>query len=336
MSGADRPEALMEALALPALERVEVGVAVLEDGPGDTPMRWLNPAFESMTGYARAELEGNSLRVLYRADRDQPGVIELLQAMRERAGCSVLMRCYHPDGSLYWCGLRMEPLVAADGRRWWLAFARDVSAEREMELLLGRRGEEIDLARRRLEEVDAVDRLTGLRNADGFELALELAWVSCARDRRALALFLFAPDQFDVYRETFGQVTGDSCLRMVARAVGGVFRRASDVSARIGDAQFAAVGVGMPAEVLEPHARQVCDRVRALAIRNPRAPRGREVTLSAAVVHARPEQASDWRALLARGREMLAAAQADGVEQVVLQLEAGDDAAGPGPAHPAS
>lgn len=318
-------------LALPALERAEDGVALLDGGQDGAPICWLNGAFESMSGYARAELEGKSLQMLYRGDRDQPGVAELLQALQDGAGVSTLLRCYRPGGSLYWCRLRLESVQATDGRRWWIAYARDVSAQREMERLLGRRTEEVELVRRRLEEPGAVDRLTGLHNEEAFALSLELAWFSCARDRRPLALFLFAPDHFGIYMETFGRVTGDSCLRMVAHAVGSAFRRESDVSARVADAQFAALGVGMPVEFLEAHARRVCDRVRALAIRNPRAPRASEITLSAVVLHFLPSPGSGWRELLETGRALLSAAQASGVEQVVLQVDdAARDASGAG------
>jgi diguanylate cyclase (GGDEF)-like protein len=202
-------------------------------------------------------------------------------------------------------------------------------------MLLGRHDEKAEFAQRRLEDTDTVDRLTGLQASHAFELSLELAWFSCARDHRALTLFVFAPDYFDVYLETFGKVTGDSCLRMVAHAVAGAFRRTTDVSARIGEASFAAIGVGMPRDVLERHAAQVCERVRALAIRNPRAPRVSNLSLSAAVIHALPAQAHDWRAFLEMGRASLAEAQESGIERVVLRdygaaAEAGDATSAPG------
>ncbi|NHA15241.1 diguanylate cyclase domain-containing protein [Thioalkalivibrio sp. XN279] len=329
MSGRPATGALPAGLALPALEHAGEGVAVLAADGARASMQWLNPAFARMTGFGRAELAGNALWVICGTDREQPGLAELQAAVAGTDGCSALLRCYRPDGTLYWCSLRLEPVLDAADHPWWLAFARDVSAEREMAMLLGRHDARAEFAQRRLEDADTVDRLTGLQASHAFELALELAWFSCARDRRALTLFLFAPDYFDVYLETFGKVTGDSCLRMVAHAVAGAFRRTTDVSARIGDARFAAIGVDMPREVIERHAAQVCERVRALAIRNPRAPRVSNLSLSAAVIHALPAQAHDWRALLEMGRTTLAEAQEHGVEQVVVQdygldAEAGD------------
>lgn len=329
MSGARPPGVLPEGLAGPALEHAGEGIAVFAGEDARAAVEWLNPAFEQMTGFGATELLGNALWVICGTDREQRGLGEAQAAIAAGAAGSVLLRCYRPDGTLYWCSLRLAPCRDAAGRAWYLAFLRDVSAEREMEMLLGRHQEQ---AERRLEDGDAIDRLTGLHTAHAFELAVELAWFSCARDRRPLALFLFAPDYFDIYRETFGGVTGDSCLRMVAHAVTGAFRRTSDVSGRVDEAVFAALGVDMPQDILAQHASQVCGRVRALAIRNPRAPRVSTLSLSAVVLHAYPARSPDWRACLAHGRAALAEAQQSGVECIVVQdygavPEAGEEAA---------
>lgn len=306
-------------LVLKALEAAGEGVVVVDGERPDLPAVWVNAAFERLTGFAAEEIVGGNLRVLQGGDRNQPALGELREALKAERSCSVLLRNYRPDGGLYWHSLRLEPWRDPSDRLWWIGFSRDVSLEREMEIMLGRRSEELDQAQRKLAEVDPVDRLTGLQSGRSFELALELSWFSCARERRPLALFLFAPDYFDVYLETFGRVAADSCLRMLARAVGAAFRRASDVAARLEDAEFAALGTNMPAEALEGHAQRVCERVHALAIRNPHAPLNRTLTVSAVVMVARPGRAPGWRGMLAAAREELAACQAAGIEQVALK-----------------
>lgn len=319
MSRRAEPGKLPEGLALGALEAAGEGIAVVAGDDPEYRIAWVNRAFEELTGFPAADMLGRNPRILQGGDRDQPALAELREAMAANRGCSVLLRNYRPDGALYWNQLRVELCSDADGALWWVGYARDVSAQREMEIILGRRADELDVAQRRLEEIDPVDRVTGLQSERSFEIALELAWFSCARERRTLTLFLFAPDFFDAYLQTFGRVAGDSCLRMVARGVGAAFRRSSDVAARLGDAQFAALGTGMEQDTLEPHARRVCDRIGALAIRNPHAPLGRNVTLSAAVLIVKPGRAPDWRGLLEEARSTLATAQAAGIEQVVLR-----------------
>jgi diguanylate cyclase (GGDEF)-like protein/PAS domain S-box-containing protein len=316
MSGQDA--IIPEGLALEALAAAPEGIVIVDAVQPGLAVRWVNSAFERLSGYTAGELVGGSLRVLQGGDGEQAAVAELNEAIRAGRSCEVVIRNYRPDGTLWWNRLAVAPLCDPDGRPWWVGFALDVTAQREMEIMLGHRTDELDAARQRLAEADPVDRLTGLQNERSFEVSLELAWFSCARDGRSLTLFLFAPDAFDMYLETFGRVAGDSAVRMLARAVGSAFRRSSDVTARLGDAHFAALGVDMERAFLEPHARRVCDRVHALAIRNPRAPLARNLTMSAAIVLAQPTRSPEWRKLLSSAREALAAAQAEGVERVVV------------------
>ena len=312
-------DALPQELSLGLLDAAGEGIALIDAEHPDQLVLWLNPALEHLSGFDRHELIGSNLGILHAADSDQRGLAEVREAITAGRTCDALLRSYRPDGALYWSQLRVAPFRDAGGRLWSFAFLADVSARREMEIMLGRQTDEIDSAQRRLEEVDPVDRLTGLQNEHSFRQSLELAWFSCARDRRALTLFLFAPDYFDVYLETFGRIAGDSALRMVARAVSAAFRRASDVSARLDGAVFAALGVDMQRDMLESHAQRVSGRVRALAIRNPHAPLARDLSLSAAVLQVRPNRSPDWRGFLGEARETLLRAQSTGIEQLVLQ-----------------
>src|SRR5690606_7682528 len=188
MSSAMERGKLPDGLLLNALEAAGEGIVVAAGHDAECPVAWVNRAFEEMTGFRAAELLGRNLRVLQGGDRDQPALAELREAVAAERGCNVLLRNYRADGSLYWNQLRIEPCRDADGALWWIGYARDVSAQREMEIILGRRADELDVAQRRLEEVEPTDRLTGLQSERSFEIALELAWFSCARDRRTLVL----------------------------------------------------------------------------------------------------------------------------------------------------
>jgi diguanylate cyclase (GGDEF)-like protein/PAS domain S-box-containing protein len=315
MPGSKLPEDLLAVL----VEHANEGLVVVDGSQAELPVVWMNPAFERMTGFERAELIGHNLRVLQAGDRQQPDLAPLRAAMAAEQPCSVVLRNYRPGGALFWNSLRIHPWRDAQGTLWWLGFARDVSEEREMELVLGRRTDNPDEGPPGPGDADSVDRLTGLQTQRSFELALELAWFSSARARTSLALFLFAPDYFDIYLDTFGRVAGDSCLRMFARGVAAAFRRSSDITGRVGETELAALAIGMAQDMLGPHARRVSERVNALAIRNPRAPLSRHVTASAVVVLAQPGESVGWRELLAEARQSLARAQASGCEQLVVQ-----------------
>jgi diguanylate cyclase (GGDEF)-like protein len=320
MSDQDLPAAFPADLLRHAMEHAGEGIAVIDGAAAAHPIMWANDAFGRLAGRAPAALPGNDLRVLLGDEQDEPALATLHEAMSAGRECRVQLRtCRSEAGALYRNEVRVVPCRDAARRHWWLVYAREVAAANDAGIASGRRPDDREAAQRRLAEIDPVDRLTGLQSEAGFERALEQSWFSCARDGRSLALFLFSPDDFDVYLDTFGRIAGDSCLRMVARGVGGAFRRASDVAARIGESEFAALGLDMQQEMLEPHARRVCDRVRALAIRNPHAPQARILTLSAVVLTGRPGRAPGWRALLDDARATLAGGRAAGAEQLVVR-----------------
>ena len=76
----------------------------------DDPLVYVNPAFERTTGYASKEVLGRNCRFLQNEDRDQPGVGELRAAVHEGRHCSVVLRNYRKDGTLFWNELSIYPV----------------------------------------------------------------------------------------------------------------------------------------------------------------------------------------------------------------------------------
>ena len=63
------------------------------------PIVHVNPAFESITGYAAAEAIGKNCRYLQGSDRLQPEIAEIRAALAERRAASVTLRNYRRDGT---------------------------------------------------------------------------------------------------------------------------------------------------------------------------------------------------------------------------------------------
>jgi PAS domain S-box-containing protein len=82
----------------------------------DDPLVYVNPAFEETTGYAAEEAVGRNCRFLQGEDRDQPAVEELRSAVREGRHCTVVLRNYRKDGSLFWNELSIYPMRDEKGR----------------------------------------------------------------------------------------------------------------------------------------------------------------------------------------------------------------------------
>jgi PAS domain S-box-containing protein len=117
--------------------------------PGD-PLVYVNPAFEETTGFAAGEALGRNCRFLQDQDRDQPALAELRSAVREGRQCTVVLRNYRKDGTLFWNELSIYPVRDEEGRLSnFLGIQNDVTERVRTEEILAeiRRAERRRIAR---------------------------------------------------------------------------------------------------------------------------------------------------------------------------------------------
>lgn len=145
--------------------------------------------------------------------------------------------------------------------------------------------ERIELEKK-LEKLAITDALTGLANRRRFDEHLAAEAARASRSGEALTLVICDVDHFKAYNDRFGHLGGDACLVAVARAIGGVSKRAVDLAARYGGEEFALVLPGTNVE----GARAIGDRlraaIRALQIPHPDSAHG-VVTASAGIATVR-------------------------------------------------
>ena len=85
-------------------------IVISDPNQPDDPLVYVNPAFERTTGYTAEEVLGRNCRFLQDEDRDQPAVGELRAAVLEGRHCSVVLRNYRKDGTLFWNELSIYPV----------------------------------------------------------------------------------------------------------------------------------------------------------------------------------------------------------------------------------
>jgi len=91
-------------------------IVISDPNQPDYPLVYVNPAFERTTGYASEEVLGRNCRFLQDEDRDQPALGELRTAVREGRHCTVVLRNYRKDGTLFWNELSIYPVRDEEGR----------------------------------------------------------------------------------------------------------------------------------------------------------------------------------------------------------------------------
>ncbi len=76
----------------------------------DLPIRYVNPAFERITGYNADEAIGRNCRFLQATDTNQPQMAAIRDALETGKPCTVEVRNYRKDGTMFWNSLSIAPV----------------------------------------------------------------------------------------------------------------------------------------------------------------------------------------------------------------------------------
>ena len=121
-----------------ALDHISDGMLVADMRLRGQPIVQVNPAFETITGYAAAEAIGKNCRYLQGSDRLQPAIAEIRAALAEGRSCSVTLRNYRRDGTMFRNALWLEPFCDNDGQvTHFLGLIRDVTQAAGIDRLTG-------------------------------------------------------------------------------------------------------------------------------------------------------------------------------------------------------
>jgi len=163
------------------------------------------------------------------------------------------------------------------------------------------------------------DPLTGLANRKYFDQMLERAVAECRADNKALCLVLADIDHFKKFNDSYGHLTGDQVLRLVAQAVKQNVK-GRDLAARFGGEEFAIVLPNIPLRQALTMADQIRRAVasKELVKRSTGENLGR-VTISLGVALLRRGEAV--QTLIERADSCLSAAKRGGRNLVVCETD---------------
>ena len=196
------------------------------------------------------------------------------------------------------------------------------SSERELELRVDQRTEELQVLNRRLAALSLTDDLTGIANRRRFEEVLAQEWRRAQRQGQPLALAMVDVDWFKDYNDHYGHPAGDECLRHIARALADLVGRSGDLVARHGGEEFVFLAPVTDAAGALGMASRVVQAVHALALPHAQSPLGR-VTISIGVACVLPGPHDVPEALLRSADAALYQAKAQGRNRAELAPASG-------------
>ncbi|WP_289031186.1 diguanylate cyclase [uncultured Paraglaciecola sp.] len=101
------------------------------------------------------------------------------------------------------------------------------------------RDKKLQKEKEELLDVSMQDGLTCLFNRRKYDQELAAEWQKCELNASPLTLVIGDVDFFKAYNDFYGHGKGDECLKEVAILWKGIFKRPSDIGARIGGEEFA-------------------------------------------------------------------------------------------------
>ena len=99
-----------------AIDSCQLGVLISDPAQPDAPTIFVNPAFEKVTGYSRAETMGRNCRFLQGPETDPAAVEEIRQAMKNRRPYRGTLRNYRKDGTPFWNQLSINQVFDEAGK----------------------------------------------------------------------------------------------------------------------------------------------------------------------------------------------------------------------------
>ncbi|HEY6864784.1 MAG TPA: diguanylate cyclase [Burkholderiales bacterium] len=210
----------------------------------DGTIRYVNPAFERVTGYGRGEALGRTPAMLKSGIHEPDFYRGLWQQLLAGKPFRAVFVNRRKGGELFHAENVIWPLIDADGRIAAIVCeSRDVSERvRSIE---------------KLAHAATHDPLTDLPNRTLFLDRLGQALRQATRRNETVAVAIMDIDRFRDTNNIFGHPAGDAVLRAVARRTEAYVREA-DTVARIGGDELALLLPGA-----DDHAAAVLEKVRA-------------------------------------------------------------------------
>jgi diguanylate cyclase (GGDEF)-like protein/PAS domain S-box-containing protein len=188
---------------------------------------------------------------------------------------------------------------------------------------------ELQRANEQLAELSVTDGLTGVGNRRFFDQCLASEWARSMRQEQSLALLMIDIDHFKLYNDAYGHLSGDNCLREVARILNTCICRPGELLMRYGGEEFAVLLLDTDIAGATVVARRCLERIRHAGQPHKNSPTAGHVTLSVGIASVIPHKDISEQDLLEQADAALYEAKRQGRDRHVCATQGPPPAPGP-------
>lgn len=251
----------------------------------------VNDKFCDVSGYSKNELIGQKHSIVKSGYHPNTFFQEMWSTISAgRTWVSEICN-KNKEGRFYWVETAISPIRNSQGEiARYLSVRIDITERKLREEQLQSVFEELSFANGILKKLSNTDGLTGLLNRRCFDESLAREIGVMGRAHEYLTLILCDIDHFKAYNDEYGHLSGDDCIKMVAKSIRSCFTRAGDHVARYGGEEIAIILTSTSKEASMRLAEKMRAGVEALQMEHATSTTGKVVTISVGVTTLVPER----------------------------------------------
>ncbi|STX41510.1 sensory box protein [Legionella donaldsonii] len=223
-------------------------VVIITDNNLENPViKYVNKAFEKLTGFTKEEAIGQTPRILQGQKTDKNTLRRIKRAMPLKKSVNYELLNYTKSGEEYWLEFSVIPLLNESGEvSYYGAIEREITQQKNLH--------------NNLYELATKDYLTGAINRNRFYEVAAISFASYLRGNFNIAIMVIDIDNFKSVNDTYGHIEGDEQLKLVSSVCLNNIR-ATDYLCRFGGDEFIILIHGLDGKTLKNKADTIINAI---------------------------------------------------------------------------